>query len=214
MLTFLPADLEAYVEAHAPEESELLAELRVRTRAELRWAAMQVGRVEGALLRLLVGLSRASNVLELGTFSGYSALCMAEGLPDGGKLVTCDIDPIATAMAQSVWAKSPHGAKIELRLGPALDTIATLRAEGRRFDLVFIDADKVNYERYYDAVWDLLPQGGLVVADNTLWSGRVVSPQDDDDRAIARFNARVHEDPRVDHVLLSVRDGIMLARKR
>jgi len=214
MLTFLPADLDAYVEAHAPEESELLAELRVRTRAELRWANMQVGRVEGALLRLLVGLSRAKNVLELGTFSGYSALCMAEGLPDGGKLVTCDIDPIATAMAQSVWAKSPHGSKIDLRLGPALDTIATLRAEGRNFDLVFIDADKVNYERYYDAVWDLLPQGGLVVADNTLWSGRVVSPQDDDDRAIARFNARVHEDARVDHVLLSVRDGIMLARKR
>ena len=214
MLTFLPADLDAYVEAHAPEESELLAELRVRTRAELRWANMQVGRVEGALLRLLVGLSRAKNVLELGTFSGYSALCMAEGLPDDGKLVTCDIDPIATTMAQSVWAKSPHGSKIELRLGPALDTIATLRAEGRNFDLVFIDADKVNYERYYDAVWDLLPPGGLVVADNTLWSGRVVSPQDDEDRAIARFNERVHDDPRVDHVLLSVRDGIMLARKR
>lgn len=214
MLTFLPADLDAYVEAHAPEESELLAELRVRTRAELRWANMQVGRVEGALLRLLVGLSRAKNVLELGTFSGYSALCMAEGLPDDGKLVTCDIDPVATAMARSAWAKSPHGSKIDLRLGPALDTIATLRAEGRNFDLVFIDADKVNYERYYDAVWDLLPQGGLVVADNTLWSGRVVSPQDDEDRAIARFNERVHDDPRVDHVLLSVRDGIMLARKR
>jgi caffeoyl-CoA O-methyltransferase len=214
MLTFLPADLDAYVEAHAPEESELLAELRVRTRAELRWANMQVGRVEGALLRLLVGLSRAKNVLELGTFSGYSALCMAEGLPDDGKLVTCDIDPVATAMAQSVWAKSPHGSKIELRLGPALETIAKLRDDGRNFDLVFIDADKVNYERYYDAVWDLLPQGGLVVADNTLWSGRVVSPQDDEDRAIARFNERVHDDPRVDHVLLSVRDGIMLARKR
>lgn len=214
MLTFLPADLDAYVEAHAPEESELLAELRVRTRAELRWANMQVGRVEGALLRLLVGLSRAKNVLELGTFSGYSALCMAEGLPDDGKLVTCDIDPVATAMAKSVWAKSPHGSKIDLRLGPALETIAKLRDDGRNFDLVFIDADKVNYERYYDAVWDLLPQGGLVVADNTLWSGRVVSPQDDEDRAIARFNERVHDDPRVDHVLLSVRDGIMLARKR
>lgn len=214
MLTFLPADLDAYVEAHAPEESELLAELRVRTRAELRWANMQVGRVEGALLRLLVGLSRAKNVLELGTFSGYSALCMAEGLPDDGKVVTCDIDPVATAMAKSVWAKSPHGSKIDLRLGPALETIAKLRDDGRNFDLVFIDADKVNYERYYDAVWDLLPQGGLVVADNTLWSGRVVSPQDDEDRAIARFNERVHDDPRVDHVLLSVRDGIMLARKR
>ncbi len=214
MLTFLSAELDAYVEAHAPEESELLAELRVRTRAELEWANMQVGRVEGALLRLLVGLSRAKRVLELGTFSGYSALCMAEGLPDDGKLVTCDVDPVATAMAKSVWAKSPHGAKIELRLGPALDTLAALRAEGQSFELVFIDADKVNYERYYDACWDLLPQGGLVVADNTLWSGRVVAPQDDEDRAIARFNARVHGDPRVEHVLLSVRDGIMLARKR
>jgi caffeoyl-CoA O-methyltransferase len=175
---------------------------------------MQVGRVEGALLRLLVGLSRARNVLEIGTFSGYSALCMAEALPEGGSLVTCDIDPVATAVAQSVWAKSPHGAKIDLRLAPALDTIASLRAEGRSFELVFIDADKTNYEHYYDAVFELLPAGGLVVADNTLWSGRVVDPQDDEDRAIARFNDRVHADPRVEHVLLSVRDGIMLARKR
>jgi caffeoyl-CoA O-methyltransferase len=214
MLTFLPANLEAYVLAHAPEESPLHAELRERTQAELRWPNMQVGRVEGALLRLLVGLTRARNVLEIGTFSGYSSLCMAEALPEHGKLVTCDIDPVATTMARSVWAKSPHGTKIDLRLGPALETLAGLRAEGRSFELVFIDADKVNYERYYDACWDLLPSGGLVVADNTLWSGRVVDPQDDDDRAIARFNARVHADPRVDHVLLSVRDGIMLARKR
>src|SRR5688572_18816084 len=133
MLTFLPAKLEAYVQAHAPEESELHAELRRRTQAELPWANMQVGRVEGALLRLLVGLVRAKSVLELGTFSGYSALCMAEGLPADGQLVTCDVDPVATAMAQSVWARSPHGAKIELRLGPALETIAALKSEGRSF---------------------------------------------------------------------------------
>src|SRR5687767_2574735 len=192
MLTFLPANLEAYVQDHAPAESPLHAELRERTHAELRSPAMQVGRVEGALLRLLVGLARARNVLEIGTFSGYSALCMAEALPEGGKLVTCDIDPVATAVARSVWAKSPHGAKIDLRLAPALDTIAALCAEQRSFELVFIDADKINYERYYDAVWELLPSGGLVVADNTLWSGRVVDPKDDDDRAIARFNDRVH----------------------
>lgn len=214
MLTLVPEDIERYVEAHSPAASPLLAELRERTQAELRAPQMQVGPVEGAFLRLLVGLARARNVLELGTFSGYSALCMAEALPDDGRLVTCDLDPVATAVAREFFAKSPVGHRIELRLGPALDSIAALKAEGRRFDLVFIDADKTNYGAYYDAVWDLLPPGALIVADNTLWSGRVLAPSDDEDRAIVAFNQRVHADARVEQVLLSVRDGMMLARKR
>lgn len=214
MLTLVPPDIERYVEAHSPAASPLLAELRERTQAELRAPQMQVGPVEGAFLRLLVGLARARNVLELGTFSGYSALCMAEALPDDGRLVTCDLDPVATAVAREFFAKSPVGHRIELRLGPALDSIAALKAEGRRFDLVFIDADKTNYGAYYDAVWDLLPPGALIVADNTLWSGRVLAPSDDEDRAIVAFNQRVHADARVEQVLLSVRDGMMLARKR
>lgn len=214
MLTLVPPLVEDYVGAHSADESDLLAELRARTHAELSMPQMQVGHVEGALLRLLVGLSGARRVLEIGTFSGYSALCMAEALPEGGALITCDIDPVATALAREFFGRSPHGAKIELRLAPALDTVAQLKAEQRRFDMIFIDADKVNYPAYYAACWDLLRQGGLFVADNTLWSGRVINPTSDEDHAIARFNAQVHADPRVDHVLLSVRDGIMLARKR
>ncbi len=214
MLTLVPPLVEDYVGAHSADESDLLAELRARTHAELSMPQMQVGHVEGALLRLLVGLSGARRVLEIGTFSGYSALCMAEALPEGGALITCDIDPVATALAREFFGRSPHGAKIELRLAPALDTVAQLKAEQRQFDMIFIDADKVNYPAYYAACWDLLRQGGLFVADNTLWSGRVVNPTSDEDHAIARFNAQVHADPRVDHVLLSVRDGIMLARKR
>jgi caffeoyl-CoA O-methyltransferase len=191
-----------------------LAELRARTHAELSMPQMQVGHVEGALLRLLVGVSGARRVLEIGTFSGYSALCMAEALPADGRLVTCDIDPVATALAKEFFARSPHGAKIDLRLGPALDTVARLAAEQRQFDVVFVDADKVNYPNYYAACWDLLAQGGLFIADNTLWSGKVVAPSSPEDHAIARLNDIVHADARVDHVLLSVRDGIMLARKR
>ncbi len=214
MLTLVPPAIEDYVHAHSALEPALLGELRARTVAELAMPQMQVGQVEGALLRLLVLLCGASRVLEIGTFSGYSALCFAEALPEGGTVVTCDIDPVATALAREFFARSPHGHKIDLRLGPALATVAALRAEQRQFDLVFIDADKVSYPDYYDACWDLLPAGGLLVADNTLWSGRVVDPTTPEDLAIARFNARVHADPRVDHVLLSVRDGIMLARKR
>jgi caffeoyl-CoA O-methyltransferase len=174
---------------------------------------MQVGQVEGAFLRLLVALHRPQRILEIGTFSGYSALAMAGAMPPGGQLITCDIDPVATAVATRYFAAAGLADRITLRLAPALDTIRRLAADGYRPDLVFIDADKPGYVDYWDAVLPLLPVGGLVVADNTLWSGKVVNPQDASDHAIVRFNARVAADPRVEHVLLSVRDGIMLARK-
>lgn len=214
VLSLISSELTAYVERHSPAPSPLLAELRTRTLAELASPQMQVGPVEGALLRLLVALSGARRVLELGTFSGYSTLCMAEALPEGGRIVTCDIDEVATALAREFFARSPHAHHIELRMGPAIATIAALAREGQRFDLAFVDADKTSYPAYYEAIMPLLLSGGLLVADNALWSGRVVDPSDDEDRAIARFNAMVHDDPRVDHVLLSVRDGVMLARKR
>jgi len=214
MLSLVPEAIEHYVSAHSSPESPLFAELRARTHAELSMPQMQVGHVEGALLRLLVGISGAKRVLEIGTFSGYSALSMAEALPADGQLVTCDIDPVATTLAREFFAKSPHGAKIDLRLAPALDTVAQLARDQRHFDLVFIDADKVNYPAYYAACWDLLVEGGLFVADNMLWSGKVVSPTTPEDHAIARLGDIIHADARVDHVLLSVRDGIMIARKR
>lgn len=214
MLSLIAPELAAYVDSHSAPESELLQALRRRTQAELVDPQMQVGRVEGALLRLLVQISGATRVVEVGTFSGYSTLCLAEGLPADGSVVTCDIDPVATAVAREFFARSPHGAKIDLRIGPARDTLAALADEGRGFDLAFIDADKTSYIAYYEACLALLRPGGLVLADNALWSGRVLSPTTDDDRAIARFNDHVHADVRVEHVLLSVRDGIMLARKR
>ncbi len=167
--------------------------------------------MEGTFLRILVKLARARRVLELGTFTGYSALMMAEGLPDDGELVTCDIDQKAEAMARDFFARSPHGGKIQLRMGPALETLKTLQGP---FDLAFIDADKQNYSAYYDAVVPLLRSGGLLVADNALWSGRVLQPRAADDHALVAFNAKVAADARVEKVLLTVRDGMMLALKR
>ncbi|MBL9103311.1 MAG: class I SAM-dependent methyltransferase [Myxococcales bacterium] len=213
MLSLIGPDLEAYVAAHSSAESDLFARLRAETQQTLESPQMQVGHVEGALLRILVSLARPRTILELGTFSGYSGLAMASALPPGGRLITCDVDPVATAVARRYFAEAGLHDRIDLRMGPALDTIASLAAEGQRVDLVFIDADKTNYVRYWDAVLPLMPVGGLVVADNTLWSGRVVRPESESDHAIVRFNAHVKADPRVEHVLLAVRDGIMLARK-
>ncbi|MCC6489013.1 MAG: class I SAM-dependent methyltransferase, partial [Candidatus Hydrogenedentes bacterium] len=172
---------------------------------------MQVGKVEGAFLRMLARLTNARHILEIGTFTGYSALCLAEGMEDGGRLITCDVDPEATDIAKQHWARSPHGSKIELRLGPALETIAALEGP---WDLVFIDADKQNYIHYWEAVMPKVRQGGLLVADNVLWSGRVVNPQKESDFAVDRFNKHVVSDPRVEAVLLTVRDGITLAWKK
>ena len=214
MPALISDDIARYVEEHCDPEPPLLAELREETHRDLKWPQMQVGRVEGALLRMLVRISGARSVLEIGTYSGYSALSMAAGLPEGGRLITCDLDPVATAVARRYFERSPDGAKIELRLGEAAKTLAALAEAGERFDLVFMDADKQGYVHYWDAVLPMLDAGGLIVADNTLWGGQVLDPQDDSDRGIVAFNTKVREDPRVDHVLLSVRDGIMLARKR
>ena len=172
---------------------------------------MQVGRIEGAFLRMIVRLTGAKRVLEIGMFTGYSALCFAEALPDDGTIVTCDIDPAAEAIARSFFARSPHGKKIDVRMGPAKDTIAKLSAP---FDLVFIDADKTSYSAYYDAAFPLVRPGGLIIADNALWSGKVLDPQTDDARAIVAYNAKVAADSRVEKVMLTVRDGMLLARKR
>jgi caffeoyl-CoA O-methyltransferase len=211
MLTLVPEPIELYAAAHSDPVPPLLDELREETHATMSFPQMQVGRIEGALLKMLVRLIGASRVLEVGTFTGYSALSMAEGLPDAGTLVTCDMDPKAVAMARRYFARSPHGKKIDVRLGPAADTIAKLAPP---LDLVFIDADKANYARYYDLALPLLRPGGLVVADNALWSGAVVDPKTDDARAIAAFNDKVAADDRVERVLLTVRDGMLFARKR
>jgi caffeoyl-CoA O-methyltransferase len=136
---------------------------------------------------------------------------MAEGLPDGGEIVTCDIDPKATAIATRYWNRSPHGKKIVLRLGPALDTIAGLTGP---IDLVFIDADKTNYVHYWDACLPKVRAGGVILADNVLWSGEVLAPKEADALALAAFNEHIARDPRVEHLMLPIRDGITIAVKR
>jgi caffeoyl-CoA O-methyltransferase len=204
--------LATYAEAHTTARPPLFEELRAATRAHSEAHEMQVGVVEGALLKLLCASLGARRVLEIGTFTGWSALCMAEALPEGGRLVTCDRDPAATALARSFFDRSEHGAKIEIRLGDALETVRSL-AGGERFDLAFIDADKSRYLPYFEAILPLLRVGGLLVADNTLWSGRVLDPRSEDDRGIVAFNDALVADRRVEVVQLPVRDGVTVARK-
>src|SRR5205823_223170 len=192
-------------------ETDLYARLREETYRTTERPEMQVGLIEGRFLQMLVRLIGARNILEIGMFTGYSALMMAEGLPDDGRLITCDIDPKAEAIARRYFAESPHGHKIEIRMGPALETLDSLSGQ---IDMAFIDADKANYSKYYEGCMELLRPGGLIVADNVLWSGRVLKPEDEDTRAIVSFNEWVLADPRVENVCLTVRDGLMLVWKR
>jgi caffeoyl-CoA O-methyltransferase len=204
--------LEEYAHEHTKARPALFEEMREFTYSAMRSPQMQVGRVEGTLLKTLVAISRARRVLEVGTFTGYSGLSMAEALPDDGELITCDVDPRATEAARGFFDRSPHGKKIRIALGDATQTIGAMPLDPP-FDLVFIDADKGNYSVYFELALPRLKQGGLIVADNTLWSGKVLDPQDADDHAIVAFNQKVQADPRVENVLLTVRDGMMLARK-
>ena len=171
---------------------------------------MLTGPLEGAFLRLLVRLTEAKRVLEIGMFTGYSALAMAEALPADGRLITCDVNPETSAMASAYFAASPYGHKIEVKLGPAADTLKTLKGP---FDLCFIDADKKNYSVYYDLCVDLVRTHGMIVLDNMLQRGRVLEPGSERGRAIHAMNERIQKDARVENVLLPVRDGIMLAYK-
>lgn len=212
MKPIISPELDVYIEEHTRARPALFDELREVTYASMQSPQMQVGRVEGTFLKTLCALAGARRVLEIGTFTGYSALCMAEALPDDGELLTLDVDPEATRIARSFFDRSPHGKKIRILLGNALDTLRTLPGDAL-FDLVFIDADKERYADYYEAVMPLVRQGGLIVGDNTLWSGHVLDPKDASDHGICRFNDLVHGDGRVENVLLSIRDGMMLARK-
>jgi caffeoyl-CoA O-methyltransferase len=203
--------VEQFARDHTEPESELHVRLREETHRVMDRPQMQVDVIEGRFLKMLVRLTGARTILEIGTFTGYSALMMAEGLPDDGRLITCEVDPKAEAIARRYFSESPHGSKITIRMRPALETIKTLAGP---FDLVFIDADKANYSNYYEASLPLLKPGGLIIADNVLWSGKVLDPQDADDHAIVAFDQVVQSDPRVENVCLTVRDGMMLAWKR
>lgn len=213
MADIIPEAIEAYARGHTRALSPLLHELEAETRARFAdRAGMLTGPLEAAFLQFLVAAIGARRVLEIGTFTGYSALAMAEALPPDGELVTCDINEDTTAVARSYWARSPHGTKITVRLGPALDTLSGLAPE-RPFDFVFLDADKEHYPDYYRRLMPLLRTGGLLAADNVLWSGRVLNPERASDRALVAFNELVLGDRAATNVLVTVRDGIMLVRK-
>ena len=205
------AELERYAEEHSTPNGELFERLAAETRERMSAPQMMVGLLEGQFLAQLVRLAGARRILELGTFTGYSSISMASALPADGRIVTCDVDPEATAIARRYMDESGHGDKIEIRLGPGLETIAELEGP---FDLVFIDADKPSYKAYYEAVLPLLADDGLIIADNVLWSGRVVEHDGDDStRAIKDFNEHVRNDDRVVSVMLTVRDGMTLIQK-
>ena len=208
--------IESYVWAHS-RESEIAARLREET-AKLPQSGMQIGPDQAAFLALLVRAVGARHCIEIGTFTGMSALAVACALPDDGRLVCCDISAEWTSIARRYWIEAGVAARIDLRLAPALETLRDLAAGGGRgtYDFAFIDADKSGYDAYYEACLELLRPGGLVALDNMLWSGRVADPgaHDADTDAICALNAKIHADRRVDASLLTVGDGVVLARKR
>jgi len=206
-------ELEQYALDHTTPEPPWFAALAEDTRARTSAPNMMVGTLEGRFLRAVVAMLRPRTVLEIGTFTGYSALSMAEALPPGGRIVTCDISEEHVAIAREHLATTPFADRIEIRLGPALETIETLPGP---FDLVFIDADKTSYQAYLDATLPKLAPDGVILVDNVLWSGRVLDPDDNsaDTEAIRAFNDRLARDDRVEVVMLTVRDGVSLVRRR
>ena len=210
-MDFINQDIEDYAYDHTQDEGDLLNRLQKETYNKLEVPQMLTGRIEGRFLKLLALLVGARRIIEVGTFSGYGTLSMAEGLPDNGEIVTCEIDPPAISFARRFFAESRHGKKVVLMEGPALETLKSLSG---LFDMAFIDADKENYLNYYEAILPLMRSGGLIVVDNVLWSGRVLNPQDASDKAIHEFNEKVKSDSRVDQVMLTVRDGVYCLRKK
>ena len=207
----LDDDLWAYLAAHT-EPPDLIASELIAETATLPMAGMQVAPEQGVFLKLLVQLTGARSVLEIGTFTGFSALCMARGLPEGGRLVACDVSEEWTSIGRRYWERAGVADRIELRLGPALDTLGAM-APDELYDLVFVDADKPGYPAYYEAVVDHIRTGGLLLADNVLRAGRILAPDSEGTAAIHRFNDLVHEDPRTEAVLLPLFDGLTFARK-
>ena len=204
-MEFLDEKIEEYAFNHTSYEGNLLKRLEEETYEKLEIPQMTTGRIEARFLKLMARLIGAKRILEIGTFAGYSALSMAEALPEDGELITCEIDPEAIVFAKRYFDLSPHGKKIALLEGAALDSLKSISGP---FDMAFIDADKENYSNYYEAILPMIRYGGLIAVDNVLWSGRVLDPKDKSDKAIHQFNERVIQDKSVESVLLTVRDGL------
>lgn len=210
----LSEGLAAYVRSHT-EPPDDIAQALIDETSTLPNAGMQISSEHGLFLTMLVRLIGATSILEIGTFTGYSALCMARGLPPGGKLLACDVSEEWTRIARRYWDRAGVSDRIDLRLAPATETLAGLPADVT-FDLVFIDADKVSYPDYFEATVDRVPPGGLILADNVLWGGRIDDPSASSEsvRALREFNDLVLTDPRVEALLLPVFDGLTFAVRR
>lgn len=204
-------ELQKYSEDHTSPENDLLKKINRDTHAGVMMPRMLSGHMQGRILSMVSCMIKPAVILEIGTYTGYSALCLAEGLKPEGKLITIDINEELEARVRRYFKDSPFEAQIDYRIGNALEIIPTLSLN---FDLVFIDADKENYARYYDLIINHVPLGGIILADNVLWSGKVLDIKaDKDTKAIKEFNRKVQEDARVENVLLPVRDGILMMRK-
>ena len=210
-MNFLAENLEAYVQQHSEQEPDLLQQLARETHLKVLQPRMLSGAYQGRLLSLISKLIKPKHILEIGTFTGYSALCMAEGLHENGRIDTIDVDEELTDLQRRYFDASSYGKQIFQHLGNAADIIPTLNGN---FDLVFIDADKEQYPLYFDLIIDRVQTGGLIIADNVLWSGKVVTNTTDEaTQTLQQFNKKVVEDTRVETVLLPVRDGLTLIRK-
>lgn len=210
-MDFTPPAIQKYSEDHTSPETELLKVVNRDTHARVLMPRMLSGHMQGRILSMISKMVNPTTVLEIGTYTGYSALCLAEGLKHGGKLITIDINEELESTVRSYFNRSSFANAIDYKIGNALEIIPTLKSS---FELVFIDADKENYARYYDLIINHVPLGGYILADNVLWSGKVLDAKPDKDtRAIIEFNRKVNEDTRVENVLLPVRDGIMVMRK-
>ena len=209
---FLPEKIERYIHEHSVREPEVLRELRAAT-ASVPHSGMQIGADQGQFMALLVKLMGAKRCLEIGTYTGYSALAVALALPKDGSIVCCDVSEEWTTVGKPFWKKAGVEKKIDLRIGPALETLKKLKGP---FDFVFIDADKGNYLNYYERCLELVRRGGLIAIDNVLWSGEVANADVRDELTVAlrKFNDRLHKDKRVELAMLSIGDGVTLARKR
>jgi predicted O-methyltransferase YrrM len=213
MKALVSAEIEAYAEAHSVPESGVCRALREETCRAMECPQMLVGPLEGAFLKITAQLVQAKQVLEIGMFTGYSALCFAEAIPEDGRVTTCEIDEASAAVARRFFARSTHGTKISIRMGAALDTMRKLNGP---FDLIFIDADKINYVNYYHRAKQLLSPQGVILIDNVLWDGDVLKqpPPDERTAAIQALNRVVAADPEVSAVLVTIRDGVLVVRRR
>ena len=206
-----------YIKAHATEPSEALAWVEKQTHVRTNHARMLSGAVQGQIMRMLVQTSGASRILELGTFTGYSAICLASAMPDGGHLDTLEINDELEDLILEGFERAGLADVIALHIGDCKETLRRFREEGREYDLVYMDANKREYPEYYELVFDMVHPGGLILADNVLWDGKVCEdpmPQDKQTLGIARFNDLVTEDRRVESVILPLRDGLNLIRKK